>query len=213
MRLYKYKKLAHILSSLSLNIAAKKINNFIKISIIKPINREPKTTLTPHTLSQIYFQHHSPHELEMIKPQLYTVVIKGRSRPKEYLASRKLEEKQYKRILNIKDSNRSFTYASIVGFNKMEDPLDYPGFTYYFRLNKQQVNNTLFGIVSGDPKYDITPSKGLKALKRCLNHWHKYNKLYHSVEDDIVGIIDPRIEVIIPYSVIPEYAILEVEQR
>jgi hypothetical protein len=162
------------------------------------------------TLNDIWFQHHSPLFLKEIIPQTYSVISKHRN--KSYMTSRITEENNYKSLLQITDKNISFTYATIVKFNKMESAKDYPGFTYYFRLRSQQVENTLFGIISGG-KTDSPPEKGVTSLKKCLLTWNEEKNNYSSYHEENTGLIDPRIEVIIPYSITPELFFPEEELR
>lgn len=186
--------------------------------LIHKITKTPETTSLPKNITEILFQHHSPHELSTLIPQTYLNIAKQRlddmspSEVKEYIDDRKTEEKKYRVKLEVKDENKSFTYASIVGFNLMEDALDYPGFTYFFHLNKEQIDKTLFGIVGGK-KFKMEPELGPSALISCLSAWKTHIDELASYDDEILGSIDPRIEVVIPYIVIPELVIMEVEQR
>lgn len=187
-------------------------------ALVKKIDEPPAHNKHPKNLNDILFQHHSPYELSFIIPQTYKNIEKQRldglskKDAAAYVNDRINEEKKYKAKLKLTDNKKSFTYASVVGFNLMEDPLDYPGFTYYFHLDKQQVENTLFGIV-GVTQHHVEPAKGLLALQKCLYLWNKYENEFEGYEDEILGPIEPRIEVIIPYVIVPEFVIVEIEQR
>lgn len=197
-----------------------RMNVLCKIAdeFVKKIDATPDVSSDPKKLSEIFFQHHSPHKLSIITPQSYKRISEQRSDDmppddlKEYIDDRIIEENKYRKILEINDEGKSFTYASVVGFNLMEDPLDYPGFTYFFHLTKEQIDKTLFGLV-GNKDFTMSPELGLPALKKCLKAWKDHKDDLISYEDDILGWIDPRIEVVIPYVIIPELVIVEIEQR
>lgn len=197
-----------------------RLEQIIKIAdeLAQKIKATPIINQYPKQLSEVLFQHHSPHKLSVLSPQSYSHIAKERAtemKPddvKLYINDRMLEEDKYRKALNLTNKGKSFTYASVVGFNLMEDALDYPGFTYFFHLNKQQIEKTLFGIVGGK-SFNIEPAAGLSSLEKCLSLWRKHKDKLVSYEDDILGWIDPRIEVVIPYIVIPELVVVEVEQR
>lgn len=192
--------------------------NAIAQNLVQKIDSTPIVSSIPKRLDEVLFQHHSPHKLSTLIPQTYKAIAKQRSDDmskadvETYIRDRVLEESKYKALLHDTDKEKSFMYATVVGFNMMEDPLDYPGFTYFFRLSREQVEQTLFGIVGGKSIH-IEPKPGMSALIDCLSIWNDKKKELFSYEDDILGQIDPRIEVVIPYIVVPELVIVEVEQR
>lgn len=168
------------------------------------------------SINDLIFQHHSPHEFSIIEPQTYTSLKQSRIDDlgddiETYIDDRKYQENKYRKKLKIKDNNLTFTYATIVGFNKMESALDYPGFTYYFKLNKNQIENCLFGIISKD--FVTIPQKGMIGLRRAINNWQTFVKNLSLIDDDILEFIEPRIEVIIPFDVYPNSYIPQVEDR
>lgn len=184
---------------------------------MKIITRPPLGVKRPERLSELWFQHQSSQQLTVIAPQTYETIARQRARDmidiKEYISGRRQEEDAYRLSLGSVDDSMSFTYATITGFNYMENPTDYPGFTYFFKIKPSQVENTLFGLVAGDEQFNIEPERGLSALERCLSQWLISADLLHQIEDPIVGTIDPRIEVVISYPVVPELVIPEIEQR
>lgn len=171
-------------------------------------------------INDLWFQHHSPYELDVLKPLSYSELEKLRSEDlpddnvKQYIQERKETEFNYRKLLNSKDES-SFLYATIVGFNKMEDALDYPGFTYYFKLTADQIDNVIFELIAGENKKDnIKADVGKQSLIKCLNFWIENEKGFKSYYDNVLqGDIDPRIEVIINFEVKPESFIPEIEQR
>jgi hypothetical protein len=186
---------------------------------VKILTQAPTVSMRPTLLSQVVFQHHSAHELMVIEPQDYSCIARERKPDMgipgvvKYLTDREHEEDAYRLALGIIDTSMSFTYATVTGFNDMTSPDDYPGFTYFFELTREQVSNTLFGIVGGIPELNLEPQRGLQALELCMSHWLRHQHEFAVVNDDLVGAIDPRIEVIIPYRVIPTAVLLEVERR
>lgn len=114
--------------------------------------------------------------------------------------SRKNTEKHYHKLFKSTSNNQSFTYATIVGFNYMDSVLEFPGFTYYFKLNNKQIENTIFEVV--DKKYNLQPKLGLNGLSNALEFWISNIGKFSEYHDDVVGgIIKPRIEVVIPFDV------------
>lgn len=166
--------------------------------------------------------HHSSSQLENLKAPTYEELKQVRldyfdndiKATNKYLKSRKEEENKYHKLLN-SDKSKSFIYLTIVGFNKMEPALEYPGFTYYFKLSNEQIENTLFGVIAGKNKsLDVEPAIGKESLIKCLKHWYKFKDKMKSYEDDIVnGYIDPRIEIITQENIYPKICIPEIEQR
>lgn len=179
-----------------------------------------KLTDLPVRLSDIWFQHHSPRELDTLKPQSYYFLQAdrqddlGKSEAAKYIEYRKKTEKQYHQLLD-SSGNKSFIYATIVGFNKMEPADKYPGFTYYFQLTPKQIENVVFELVAGqDESLDIKPAIGQSALSKCMKSWIVNYKKFKSYYSELVqGQIDPRIEVVIPFDVKPEQYFPEEEQR
>jgi hypothetical protein len=169
-------------------------------------------------LSELVFRHQRPHQLEVIRPQTIAQVQKYRSEDmsssdlKTYMDDRINSENYYSNLIN-KPKEMSFTYASIVGFNKMEDPTKYPGFTYFFKITPKKLDETIFELVSGKDELDIMPATGLNALEQCMKQWIAHHEEFSGHADNILGWIDPRIEVVISYDIIPFAMIPEVEQR
>lgn len=185
---------------------------------MKVLSKAPEISQRPKKLSELWFQHQSPLALKVIVPQSYSSIKDSRgedmssSETSDYVDYRVSTEDAYRSELGIDDDTLSFTYASIVGFNKMEAAEDYPGFTYYFHMSQGQVERALFGIVANEP-YGIDPSKGIQELERSLSAWIRNSSEMVSEEDDTVGKIDPRIEVVIPFRVWPTAMVVQQEDR
>jgi len=137
----------------------------------------------------------------------------GEAMAAAYVADRRRAERAYRRALRSIDDDVSFVYATVVGFNSMAPASEYPGFTYYFRLRHQELNGCLFGTVTGDPSLDVALETGKRSLERCLTQWAELGPAFVPFEDPIVGLIEPRIEVIIPFAVRPELYYPEAERR
>jgi len=171
-------------------------------------------------LSDLWFQHKSPHKLESLEPQFYGTIVHDRTETMEdadaltYILSRIRTEDSYHSLVK-SDDNKSFIYATIVGFNKMESPDDYPGFTYYFKLTRNQLKNTIFEVVAGaDATLDVFAGVGHEALSECLKRWVSSSSEMERIWDEVLGAdIEPRIEVIIPYPVTPLAYYPEEEER
>jgi hypothetical protein len=127
------------------------------------------------------------------------------------LVSRIKEEKKY-HILTKNNPNTSFVYSAIVGYHKMADPYVYPGYIYYFQLTKNQIDKCLFGIVANKNNY-IEPDIGFENLEKCINIWKTYNNTYKAYIQKEIGLIQPRIEFIIPFQIKPKFYIDQVEDR
>lgn len=184
------------------------INNSMRIIDLietKLIKKEP-TSDYPELL---WFRHASPYKLEIIKPLTYKKLKEIRDNYD--LKSRIEEEKEYHSILKT-DDNKSFVYATICNYHKMDDPNIYPGYTYYFKLTKNQISKCLFGIVA-DNKNSIPPKLGLSNLDKCINIWNDNNTNYKNHREKGIGIIQPRIEVIIPFPIKPDMYINQIEDR
>lgn len=184
---------------------------------MKVVATLPIVPVLPTKLNQLWFQHQSSREISVIKPMSYNDIENARAvdmpNIKRYIAERRKEEDDYRLAIGIMDDSKSFTYATIVDFNLMENPKQFPGFTYFFKLRPTQLDITLFGVITGDDALDLKPARGINALERSLQHWLDMSNMMKRKNDPIVGPIDPRIEVIIPYNVFPELVILEIEQR
>lgn len=137
----------------------------------------------------------------------------GTPAAEEYVADRIFQEDKYRVALGVDNDKLSFTYATAVGFHRMEDPLSYPGFTYFFRLTHLQVEDALFGVVSGDPALDVPLERGKRALELCLTHWNRHSKHFQPTDDPELGPIDPRIEVVFQFPVRPAFFIPQAEDR
>lgn len=149
-------------------------------------------------IESLIFQHHSPNFFEKLKPVSYSK--NENSRTKEYWQERIVEEKQYHNLLTTYNKNNSFLYATIVGYNKMESAKSYPGYTYYFKLSKNQIEKTIFRV--SDKELSTKPSVGKDGLIKAIDFWKENKKEFKSYQDDIVeGKIDPRIEVVISFPV------------
>jgi hypothetical protein len=189
------------------------------IKILKIPPKPPSLDSGKLKLSEVVFQHQSPRQLSIITPQTYSQIeeYRGENMDKEdlaiYLRDRVKVEDNYHNLIETSE-DKSFTYASIVGFNKMESVLDYPGFTYYFNIKPKQLEETIFELVAGKNKeYDLRPQVGFDGLENCLKHWVLNSAHFKPYEDDILGFIDPRIEVVIGYDITPFAMIPEIEQR
>jgi hypothetical protein len=161
-------------------------------------------------LDKIWFQHQGPNFHEKLSPVFYSDLMPFR--PKNYILSRIKTENEYKKILGIK-SSRSFLYASVFGFNKLDDPkTDYPGYTFFFKMDRRQIDSCLFGLI--DRKYSIKLKPGASHLLYCLYKWLKIKNDVSIVYDDALKeYVDPRVEVMIPFSVEWDYMIPQEEDR
>src|SRR5258708_35021021 len=89
-------------------------------------------------LSSIIFRHQSQNYFSVLEPITYNKISKQRKN-KEYIEDRIKDEKQYHNLLKDSNLNCSFLYSTILGFHKMESPISYPGYTYYFHLTLKQI--------------------------------------------------------------------------
>ena len=186
---------------------------------MKRIGSTPKVTGTPRSLDRVWFQHVSPKRLDFIVPTTYKDLLVARATgmglpaAERYVADRVVSEDRYRTALGIQNDELSFSYATVVGFNSMESPDDYPGFTYFFRMSPEQVNRTLFGAVTGDPLLQVPMETGLRGLSRALSHWARYSGLFIPADDPELGTVQPRVEVVFQFPVRPELFIAQEEDR
>lgn len=186
---------------------------------VKKVSAAPRTSKRPSLLSEVWFQHESPKRLDFIVPLSYHELRHARGSDMDeaaldrYVNDRTVQEDGYRTTLGLTDDERSFVYATVVGFHRMRDAADYPGFTYFFRLTRDQAEDALFGVVTGDPALSMPPERGVRALERCMEHWNRHSAEFVSVEDVDLGVIDPRIEAVIPFHVRPTHFVTQAEDR
>lgn len=168
---------------------------------IKTVDKEPE--------SGLWFLHQSPKKITKLKPLSYNMLAK--TRELEYpIEDRKDEEWVYKSLTQNPD-NMSFLYATIVGYNKFEKPTSYPGYTYYFKLTPGQIKKCVFTII--DKKEWMEPTLGKPGLDEAMLMWTEHNSKFRKSTKKGVGIVYPRIEVVIPFSVIPTMMVPQEEDR
>jgi hypothetical protein len=168
---------------------------------VKTIDKEPE--------SGLWFIHQSPKKLTKLKPLSYTELAKTRSSVYP-IADRKDEERVYKSLTQ-NPENMSFLYVTVVGYNKFEKPTSYPGYTYYFKLTPSQIKKCVFTII--DKKEWMKPSLGKAGLESAQLIWNKHNPKFKKHTKKGVGVVYPRIEVVIPFSVTPSMVIPQEEDR
>jgi hypothetical protein len=157
----------------------------------------------------IWFRHESPHWITRLRPLTYEELKVAR--PEYDVPERVKTEKQYHAMLPTHPENTSFLYATVTGCHKMPDPLDYLGFTYYFKLTPDQVEQSIFDVV--DRKTWMQPTVGAAGFRQAKEIWDAHSNEFKSYDDPEIGQIDPRIEVIMPFSVSPLLYIPQIEDR
>lgn len=165
-----------------------------------------RTDSEPH--HGVWFRHESPYELSTLRPLTYAEL--ARVRPDYDVKARQRTEDAY-RVLIPQSRGVSFLYATVVGFNRMEPPDEYPGFTYYFQLTSAEINHCLFGIVDQQEWMPMQP--GRAGMVRALGIWKSHTSAFRSYEEDGLGLVDPRVEVVIPFSVTPSLYYPQIEDR
>jgi hypothetical protein len=174
-------------------------------------NKEHSLNVMKVLLGSLVFRHQSSGWFETLEPITYQEVAKQRDN-QEYMEDRIRDEKVYHDLLpGISNPDKSFLYATILGYHKMESPYSFPGYTYYFRLSLDQIQNTVFRVVTGEKS--TKPIKGVKGLIIALWIWKSHSKKFKSYNDPLIGEIDPRIEVVISYPVKWFKYIPQVEDR
>ena len=165
----------------------------------------------------LVFRHTSPYKLSVLHPLTYMDLAKSRGEdmPKpelvNYMKTRLNTEVEYHKLLPDHPKNHSFLYATIVGFHKMEPASAYPGFTYYFTMNSSQIENCLFEVIDVEHSYPAT--HGLSGLELTKRHWERFKHQMKPTPDEWFGTIDPRVEVVIPFSVKPFGFVPQEEDR
>ena len=151
----------------------------------------------------LWLQHKSAHYIEdTIEPQSYKSLSKIRS--KEYnMDKRKRSDQKYRQLLDHTKRQTSLVYSTLVGFNKMRQYNEYPGYIYFTPITDEIINNSLFGVIS-DQKTTLPFIKGFDSLKRCLEYW----------EAEIATMSKgARVEVISSTPITYEKVILQAEGR
>lgn len=166
---------------------------------IRKITAEPKG---------FWFRHQSPLWLSELRPLTYTELTDAR--PGYPIRDRKDTEKEYHRLTGQSDDT-SFLYATVVGYHKMPDPLEYMGYTYYFKLSDDQISQCVFEVA--DQREWMDPKQGKVGLEKALSIWNKHSDEMKSYDDPEIGQIDPRVEVVIPFSINPSMYIPQIEDR
>ena len=165
--------------------------------------------------SDLIFVHQSSEKFNVIKPQTYDAVAKQRDSNK-YMRDRKKTERKYHELLGKNIGNMSFMYASLASRSHMHsvnELIGYPGYVYYFRLNPSQIERCVFECIGGK---DFVPKTrvGKTGLIKAMQEWDINSSEFKEYHDEIVGgIIYPRIEVVVPFSVKPFAYIPQVEDR
>lgn len=161
----------------------------------------------PH--NGIWFQHQSPEKLKIIKPQTYSrlEII----RPGYPVEDRKDHEKVYRKLTNQKN-NLSFTYATVVGYHMMGTPKSYDGYTYYFRLSNEKLKRTIFEVVATGKDW-MKPTLGEPGLNKAMNIWKIHHYEFKNTHEKDIGTIFSRIEVVIPFNIVPVKVFLQKEDR
>ena len=161
---------------------------------MNPIDRfltEALERLDSPLTSGMWFIHQSAFGLfNIIKPQTYRHLRTFRSA--KYLRKRKETEKEYNELRGEPNRELSYTYATVLGYTRMRPEDDYPGYTYYFKLTKSQIDKCIFEVV--DKKFNLEPIMGYKGLVECMKYW----KSHESQMKD-----NARLEVVIPFNVTP----------
>jgi len=156
----------------------------------------------------MWFRHTSPYALAELKPLSYDELEKVR--PDYDVEARKRTEKKYHRLAHT-NPDTSFLYATMVGFHQMEDVLSYPGYTYFFKLELWQLPECIFDVV--DQKKWMEPTKGIAGYTLARDIWTRHRREFKPYEEEGLGTIEPRIELIIPYSVKPKLYVPQEEDR
>lgn len=149
----------------------------------------------------IWFRHMTPLELTKLEPLNYKELQEAR--PGYNMKWRRDTEDQYHQIFEgaMASPDCTFLYATICGFHRMDPPEKYDGYTYYFRLSEEQIENTLFEVV--DAEHRMKATRGKEGLEAAIKHWEENKDKFSSYHEENLGDVHPRIEVIIPFAVFP----------
>ena len=162
-------------------------------------------------LSDIVFRHQSPRYYDVLRPVTYRELISFGRDPR-YVLERQRFERGYHRMLDQNvDSSESFLYATVVGFHRMESWKTYPGFTYYFRMTEEQLQNSVCHVV--DQNHSTEPQRGVLGLQSALNAWSRCEKFMRPRYDSMLGREDPRIEIVIGCEIVYDRFVTQTEDR
>lgn len=148
-------------------------------------------------VSDLTFRHQSIRALDELRPLRYDELEGLRS--DEYMLARRESEEILHSMIDGYDPDTSFLYATIVGYHLMEGPRQFDGYTYYFKMTEDEVENCVFEIVDRDLTYG--PMKGMEGLRGSLSFWDEHRDEFEPYNDPVVGEIRPRIEVAISFPI------------
>jgi hypothetical protein len=136
--------------------------------------------------------------LDILKPMTYVELAK--IRPGYPLGERRELEDVYRKMI-IQKPEVSFLYATVVGCHLFGAPDTYPGFTYYFQLTDHQIEQCIFDIA--DRSIWMKATSGRAGLRESMHLWDINVESFMRYDDPDIGVIYPRIEVVIPFNIRP----------
>jgi hypothetical protein len=162
-------------------------------------------------LSDLIFRHQSPRYYDVLRPVTYRELISFGRDPR-YVEDRQRFERKYRWALGQSDdTSESFLYATAVGFHRMESWRTYPGFTYYFRMTREQLQASVCHVV--DQTHSTKPLPGVNGLQSALNTWARWESSMLPRYDSMLGHEDPRVEVVIGCEIAYDRFVTQTEDR
>lgn len=183
------------------------------IKINTPLEVIPKSL---SEASSFIFIHQTSEKFDVLKPLSYKELSSFRSA--DYILDRKKHEQEnYHTKVEGYDKEQSFLYASLASRSKLHASdalLSYPGYVYYFKLTKPQIEKCIFECLGGINYKQKKAQKGMTGLLSAIKEWDENSKSFKRYYDKVVGgYIEPRIEVIIPFEVEYIAYVPQVEDR
>lgn len=171
------------------------------IKINTPLEVIPKSL---EEASSFTFVHVSSEKHDILRPMSYKDISSFRSA--DYILDRKkYEHENYHSKIKDYDKDKTFLYASLASrshLHNAEQLLSYPGYVYYFKLTKPQIEKCIFEVIGGINYKQGNPQKGLTGLLNSIKEWDKNKSSFKRYYDKVVeDYIEPRVEVVIPFEV------------
>lgn len=170
---------------------------------LEELNVKPIVKVGEEPTDGLWFRHCTPIDVNKLMPLNYKELAEAR--PGYNMDWRRETEQKYHDMFYsgaVASPDNTFLYATVCGCHRMESHEDYNGFTYYFRLTPEQIENTIFEVI--DAEHRMEPMRGQEGLDAALKHWEENKDKFTSYHEENLGDVHPRIEVIIPYEVLPE---------
>lgn len=159
------------------------------------LEKQEKRAADEADLSKLRLRHLSSDLHPVLAPLSYDKLreIRGSSYPME---ERIKTEDKYRELLQDHDSSMSFVYSTIGGRHAMEPAKEYPGYTHYADLPRDQLEKIIFHVIHS--KGSTRPRAGQQGLAKALKDWNRTKEKGWDYPKEYKDgwVLRPRIEVV-----------------